>query len=63
MPRVTVRTETPDGKEDTLSEYFCDWPDCPNVAEHLVGVVRELRKFSAVCAEHAQMLAARAKKS
>ena len=63
MPRVTVRAETPDGKEDTLTEYFCDWPNCPNVAEHALGVVLELRQFSAVCAAHARMLAARSTKS
>jgi hypothetical protein len=62
MPRLTVRVETPDGKDDTLTEYICDWPDCPNVAEHVLGVVRELRSFAAVCTSHAQMLAARSKK-
>ena len=62
MPRLTVRVETPDGEDDTLTEYICDWPDCPNVAEHVLGVVRELRSFAAVCTAHAQMLAARSKK-
>ena len=33
MPRLTVRVETPDGEDDTLTEYICDWPDCPNVAD------------------------------
>jgi len=63
MPRVTLRTETADGKEDTLTEYICDWPDCPNVAEHVVGVVRELRKFAVVCAPHARLMAERSKQS
>ena len=60
MPRVILRTEAPDGStEDTLSEYMCDWPDCPNVAEHVLGCVREIRAFAAVCTEHAKLLAAR----
>ena len=60
MPRVTLRAhESADGKEDTVSEYLCDQPDCPNVAVHVVGVVRELRTFVAVCAHHARLLAER----
>jgi hypothetical protein len=59
MPRVTLRAESPDGKEHTLTEYTCDWPDCPNVAVHVIGVVRELRAIAAVCAPHARMLAQR----
>jgi hypothetical protein len=60
MPRVTLRApESTDGKEDTVSEYLCDLPDCPNVAVHVVGVVRELRTVVAVCAYHARMLAER----
>ena len=60
MPQVTIRT-TFDGREETLSEYLCDWQDCPNVAVQVVGVVRELRIHTAVCAEHAALLANRAK--
>ena len=60
MPRVTLRaTESADGKEDTVSEYICDSPDCPNVAVHVIGVVRELRTVVAVCAYHARKLAER----
>jgi hypothetical protein len=60
MPRVTLRAhESADGKEDTVSEYICDSPDCPNVAVQVVGVVRELRSLVAVCAYHARMLAER----
>lgn len=63
MPRITLRgAATPNGKEETLSEYICDWPDCPNVAEHVIGVVRELRSFSAVCPEHARMIRSGAKR-
>ena len=58
MPRLTLRApDSPDGKEETVSEYICDSPDCPNVAVHVVGVVRELRTVVAVCAYHARMLA------
>ncbi len=48
MPRVTLRYE-----EEKLSEYICDSPDCPNVAEHVLGAIRELGAFVVVCAEHA----------
>jgi hypothetical protein len=64
MPRVTLRTVvSADGTEDTITEYICDWPDCPNVAEHVVGVIRELRQFAAVCPEHARLLAERSKRA
>ena len=56
MPPVTLRTDTADNKEVTLTEYLCDMPDCPNVAEHVLGVVKELRVFAAICAPHKQML-------
>ncbi|HKF66536.1 MAG TPA: hypothetical protein VKB36_08405 [Vicinamibacterales bacterium] len=52
MPQVTIRT-TVSGREEAVSEYLCDWPDCPNVATELIGVVRDLRLRSAMCAEHA----------
>ena len=51
MPLVTIKT-TIAGKEESLSEYLCDWSDCPNPAKHVVGVVRELRSVSMVCDEH-----------
>jgi hypothetical protein len=58
MPRVTIRTGiiAPDGQEEVLTEYICDWPDCPNVAEHVTGVVRELAFAAVMCKEHAAML-------
>jgi hypothetical protein len=34
---------------------MCDWADCPNVAEEVIGAVRELRAFVAVCPEHAAL--------
>ena len=58
MPQVTIRT-TIDGREETLTEYLCDWSDCPNVAVEVLGVVRELKMRAAVCAEHAALLANR----
>jgi hypothetical protein len=56
MPQITIRTDV-DGREETVSEYICDWPDCPNVAIHVVGVVRGLRVRAAMCAEHAARFA------
>lgn len=56
VPYVTLRT-TVDGREETLTEYLCDWPGCSNIAVKLLGVVRELRLQAAVCAEHAARLA------
>ena len=35
MPQVTIRTTIND-REETLSEYLCDWTDCPNVAVELL---------------------------
>ena len=58
MPRVAIKTGTlgPDGNEIVLQEFLCDWPDCPNIAEQLLGVVCELRAVVIVCPEHAAML-------
>ena len=62
MPRITLRAVvSADGTEDTLTEYICDWPDCPNIAEHVAGAIRELRQFAALCPEHARQLAERSK--
>jgi hypothetical protein len=33
-----------------------DWPDCPNVATEVVGIIRELRLRCALCAEHKAQL-------
>jgi hypothetical protein len=55
VPQVTLRT-TVDGREETISEYICDWPDCPRVAVHVIGVVRELSLRTAVCEEHAAQI-------
>ena len=34
IPIVVTKTglKTPNGQEELLTEYFCDHPDCPNVA-------------------------------
>jgi hypothetical protein len=57
MPQVVIKSglATPDGQEETLTEYLCDWPNCPNIASHVLGVVREVGLFAAVCDEHADM--------
>jgi hypothetical protein len=59
MPSVTLRTTGADSKEETLTEYLCDWPGCPNLAKHMLGVIPELRAMAAVCPEHAALIAAR----
>jgi hypothetical protein len=58
MSHVTLKTGIigADGKEEILTEYLCDWPSCPNVAAHVVGVIREIRAWAAVCDEHAAMI-------
>jgi hypothetical protein len=56
MPRVTLRTETADRQEVTITEYICDVPDCPNIAEHVLGFARELRALAIVCAPHKRLL-------
>jgi hypothetical protein len=61
MPQVTIRT-TLNGREEVLSEYMCDWADCPNVAVEVIGVVRELRLRAALCAEHAALIANRGRR-
>jgi hypothetical protein len=62
MPLVTLRTEAPDGTEETLSEYMCDWPECPNVAQHVLGGIREIRAVVALCIAHAKEVADRSRR-
>jgi hypothetical protein len=52
LPQVIIRTIV-DGREEAISEYICDWPDCANVATEVIGIVRELRLTTVMCAEHA----------
>jgi hypothetical protein len=56
MPRVVIRSGElkPDGTEEILSEYLCDWPACSNVAEEVLGAVPDIGLFAAVCREHAK---------
>jgi hypothetical protein len=54
MPQVTIRTEI-NGREEVMTEYLCDWTDCPNVAVEMIGVIRELRVRAAMCEEHAAL--------
>jgi hypothetical protein len=58
MSRITIKTglTTPDGREELLVEYLCDYPDCPNFATHVLGCLVELRLMVAVCDLHASML-------
>jgi hypothetical protein len=58
MSQVTIKTGliTPDGQQEELKEYLCDYPNCPNFATHLVGCLVELRLMAAVCEEHASKL-------
>src|SRR5262245_42882270 len=58
MPQVTLKTGITDaeGREETLTEYLCDWPGCSEVAVHVVGVVKELKMVAVVCAQHAAMI-------
>ena len=54
MPRVTIKTGLldPDGCEEELIEYLCDYPNCPNIATDMVGS-RELRQMASLCEVHA----------
>ncbi len=56
MPFVTIKTgwSMPDGEEEVLREYLCDWPGCPNVAVYPLGCIRELRAVVVVCEEHSR---------
>jgi hypothetical protein len=53
IPAVTIKTglTTTDGREEALTEYLCDHPDCPNIATQSLGCVREVGAI-AVCDEH-----------
>ena len=55
MPRVTIRTGFvgPDGREEELSEFLCDAPDCGNIATEVVSGLTELGAAAVMCAQHA----------
>ena len=61
MPRVTIKTGIvgADGHEEELTEYLCDHPGCPNFATQVLGCIRELRAYAAVCEQHAAQAQAR----
>jgi len=55
MARVVIRSGLlrPDGRQEELAEFLCDWPDCPNIATHVLGCIKELGLATAVCDKHA----------
>jgi hypothetical protein len=55
MPWVVIKTglKTPEGDDEVLREYLCDYPGCTNVAIRMLGLIVELRQMAMVCAEHA----------
>ena len=55
MARVVMKSEflMPDGTQEELAEFMCDWPDCPNIATQVLGCVKELGLSIFVCDEHA----------
>ena len=57
MPWVIIATgfTADDGREEVLSDYEVDMPDCPNHAAQVMGFARELGGGFAVCEEHAGM--------
>jgi len=54
MPWVTIKTglTAPDGHEENLTEYLCDYPGCPNPATQMLGCLVEFRLTAVVCEEH-----------
>ena len=56
MPEIRITLDIDDRKE-ILTEYFCDWPDCPNVAVEVVGVSGESKARMIMCRVHAAELA------
>jgi hypothetical protein len=58
IPQVTIKTgmTTPEGREEQLTEYLCDWPGCANVATQVLGYAKEIAICVAVCEEHAPTL-------
>jgi hypothetical protein len=50
---VELGLRTPRRQKAQPTTYLCDWPDCANPAAHVVGFVRELGTYVALCKEHA----------
>jgi hypothetical protein len=61
VPWVVIKTGfiSTDGQETVLREYLCDSPNCGEVAEHLVGVARDVPMMRAVCLQHAAVMRGR----
>ena len=64
MPWVTIKTGLPeeDGTEAVLREYLCDWPDCGNIGEEVIGVLVEIRQLCIVCRKHAAQIHGRSQR-
>jgi hypothetical protein len=56
MPWVIVEPgiKGPRSYKAQLTTYLCDWPECANAAEHMLGCVMELAACVALCKEHAK---------
>jgi len=55
IPTLNIKTglTTADGREEFLTEYFCDQPDCPNIATQTLGCIKDVGVVAALCDEHA----------
>lgn len=64
MPQIILRTGVigSDGNEEILTEYLCDWTDCPNPASQVLGFARELGSGHAYCDEHMALAEARVRR-
>ena len=62
MSQVVLKTGLfdDDGREETLTEYLCDWPGCPNVAVHALGVAKGIGMSTAVCEDHMAVIKSKA---
>ncbi|HUL75188.1 MAG TPA: hypothetical protein VLT86_18895 [Vicinamibacterales bacterium] len=56
MPEIRITLDV-DGRLEILTEYFCDWPDCPNHAVEVVGMSRDSSARTVMCRVHAAELA------
>lgn len=65
MPQIILKTGVigPDGREEILTEYHCDFTGCGNLASQVFGIARELQSCEAFCDEHAALVEARVRKA
>jgi hypothetical protein len=56
MPWVIVEPGVggPRSYRENVTTYLCDWPDCLNTAEQIMGCVKELAACVALCKQHAK---------